>query len=203
MNTVELQQDLALDQFFTPPRLARRLVEWADVQGIPGDRILEPGAGRGAIANLLPPEAWKVEIDPGCLPYLNGVNVVQADFLTWEAPHRFDVILGNPPYGSVYLRGRKTNLDLEFVLKSLSQLSEHPEARVCFIMQTRFAQGKGRYERLWGTGRGYLHRLVFLAQRPQFVADSDSTARGDFALFDIRRTPAKTVQVEWWPGTWE
>lgn len=195
-------QDLTLDQFFTPPKLARRLVEWAGIDGIPGYRILEPGAGWGAIAELLPPDAWKVEIDPDCIPHLSGPNVVQADFLRWEPPHPFDVIVGNPPYGSVYLRGCETDLDLEFVLKSLDLLSDHPQARVCFLLQTRFTQGKRRYERLWGSGRAHLHRVVFLAERPQFVSDSTSTAMRDFSLFDLRRTPSEHVRVEWWPGSW-
>jgi hypothetical protein len=88
-------------QFYPTPRtLAERLVEFAEI----GDGwVLEPSAGTGGIADLLPKERTTcVEISPLHCKVLEakGHKVEQADFLAWAASTsaRFDHVVMNPPF---------------------------------------------------------------------------------------------------------
>ena len=55
--------------------------------------VLEPSCGDGAFLRHLP-GATGVEFDPRFAP--PGAHI--GDFFAWEAPARFDTIIGNPPY---------------------------------------------------------------------------------------------------------
>lgn len=86
-------------QFFeTPPELARRLVDMAEIQ--PRDTILEPSAGRGAIAKYINVEfsCDCIELNPENRKYLleNGFYLVGDDFL--QCRQMYDVIIANPPF---------------------------------------------------------------------------------------------------------
>lgn len=81
--------------FQTPPSLCRKMVRYADI-GI-DDRVLEPSAGNGNIADLM----------PGChviepahslreILELKGHHLVASDFLAFSS--RYDRIVMNPPF---------------------------------------------------------------------------------------------------------
>ena len=83
-------------QFFeTPTELAERLVELADINE--GERVLEPSAGKGRIASLMP-GCDCVELNEANKAYLeeNGFKVVGDDFMAFEG--EYDVIVANPPF---------------------------------------------------------------------------------------------------------
>ena len=83
-------------QFFeTPGEIAIRLIDKADVRL--GETILEPSAGRGAIAKYIP-ECDCVELNEDNRTYLikNNFNLVGKDFL--EFTKKYDVIIANPPF---------------------------------------------------------------------------------------------------------
>lgn len=83
-------------QFFeTPLDLAKRLVELAGI--CEGETVLEPSAGRGAIAQFLN-GCDCVELEESNRKYLheNGFNVVGDDFLSFDK--KYDVIVANPPF---------------------------------------------------------------------------------------------------------
>lgn len=85
-------------QFFpTPPELAAKLVEMANVSE--HDICLEPSAGRGNIAKYLP-NCDCIELNEANRKYLteNGFNVVHDDFMTFEPDKDYDVIVMNPPF---------------------------------------------------------------------------------------------------------
>jgi hypothetical protein len=86
--------------FPTPPELARRVVELAEIR--PGDRVLEPSAGTGNLVAAIQTSAAspvfieKVEINPK-LAELTGARC--ADFLTChDELGQFDRIVMNPPF---------------------------------------------------------------------------------------------------------
>jgi len=85
----------------TSEKLARLAVEAAEIK--PGDVCLEPSAGLGGIALLMPKEKTVcVEISSLFAEVLRGkgLNVEQSDFLEWSAQtiKRFDKVVMNPPY---------------------------------------------------------------------------------------------------------
>ena len=86
-------------QFFeTPTELASEMVRWADIQ--PGDTVLEPNAGRGAIAleiaRITRPDC--IELNQRCRSHVMGLgfHVVGDDFL--DQVHCYDHIIANPPF---------------------------------------------------------------------------------------------------------
>lgn len=94
--------DYAHQYFPTPKMLAERCIELANIQ--PGMTCLEPQAGLGGLACLLPKQRTTcVELAPlRCLALseMGFQKVVEGDFLTWSAStyERFDRIVMNPPF---------------------------------------------------------------------------------------------------------
>jgi protein-L-isoaspartate O-methyltransferase len=90
--------------FPTPPEIARRVVELADIQ--PGQRILEPSAGTGSLVRAIQEahedaDITAVEINPQLAAGLSGMvqRCECADFLTLgEDLGEFDRIVMNPPF---------------------------------------------------------------------------------------------------------
>jgi len=83
-------------QFFeTPEHIAKQLVEMAGIKY--NDKVLEPSAGRGAIARYIP-YCDCVELNPDNRQYLldTGFNVRGEDFLTYD--EKYNVIVANPPF---------------------------------------------------------------------------------------------------------
>lgn len=102
-------------QFFeTPEQVAARLVSLAGIK--PGERVLEPSAGRGAIINAIwacpktevPPVLFAIELNPENANFLKmmaaellefkrlSLCVEEGDFLQHEEP--YDRIVMNPPF---------------------------------------------------------------------------------------------------------
>ena len=79
--------------FETPEPLARRLIELA---GVNGGTVLEPSAGRGAIAKFMQCDC--IELEDSNRKYLleNGFNLIGDDFLNFTQP--YDYIVANPPF---------------------------------------------------------------------------------------------------------
>ncbi len=83
-------------QFFeTPIELAKELIKLANIQS--DEKVLEPSAGRGRIA-LLVPGCDCIELNPENREYLisQGLNVVGESFLDFTK--QYDVIIANPPF---------------------------------------------------------------------------------------------------------
>jgi hypothetical protein len=85
----------------TPESLAQMAVELAQIG--PHHECLEPSAGTGSLADLMPKTVTTcVEISPLHCKVLEakGLNVVKADFLKWSSAYQFDRIVMNPPFAS-------------------------------------------------------------------------------------------------------
>ena len=85
-------------QFFpTPEELAKKIVSIANIQS--DEKCLEPSAGHGNIAKLMP-NCDCIELLPENREYLlkNGFNLIHDDFLTFKSEKEYDVIVMNPPF---------------------------------------------------------------------------------------------------------
>ncbi len=82
----------------TPLPLAQELVDLAYIQD--GHRVLEPSAGTGAIATILPADAVCVEISAvhAVILKARGHEVINGDFLAYKPELPFDRIVMNPPF---------------------------------------------------------------------------------------------------------
>jgi len=85
----------------TPEHIALRVVEWADIK--PGERVLEPSAGQGAIADQIRNDALIYCMDISKLHCdvlkAKGYERVQcADFLKYYPSVKWDKCVLNPPF---------------------------------------------------------------------------------------------------------
>ncbi|WP_257291415.1 DUF4942 domain-containing protein [Endozoicomonas sp. ONNA1] len=88
-------------QFYpTPKVLAEHVIEHAGIQD--GDKCLEPSAGLGALAELMPADTDCVELSELHCKVLSekGLRAINDDFLKWstQTSNRYDRIVMNPPY---------------------------------------------------------------------------------------------------------
>lgn len=102
------------DYYPTPPEIAEQVVNFAGIDESEDDghldlRVLEPSAGRGALADLVvrnwrckhdDPKLQLVEYDKLNAERLRrkGYNVHEGDFLQYAVDEQFDRIIMNPPF---------------------------------------------------------------------------------------------------------
>jgi phospholipid N-methyltransferase len=110
LKTGQAVQVVSAPQLFpTPAHVAARMVDLARIE--PGDRVLEPSAGTGALLRAIGaapfafPRVTAVEIDPTLAQSLRqqwpAVEVLRQDFLSADRPlPSFDVVLMNPPFAN-------------------------------------------------------------------------------------------------------
>ncbi len=103
-------QVVSVPQLFpTPPSLAARMVELADIE--PGHAVLEPSAGTGNILRAIREASGgsavrtAIEINSRLCDRLRiaeeGAHVINCDFLQFDAPAtKYDRILMNPPFAN-------------------------------------------------------------------------------------------------------
>ncbi|MEM1834139.1 MAG: TaqI-like C-terminal specificity domain-containing protein [Thermosphaera sp.] len=95
----------------TPPSVVRFMVEATGIKSFDGLRVLEPATGLAPfskhIASLK--GSWKdiygVEVNPAVVEYLRRthpeLNVLEGDYLLTDFEEKFDLVIGNPPYGII------------------------------------------------------------------------------------------------------
>ncbi|MGI9306445.1 MAG: Eco57I restriction-modification methylase domain-containing protein [Gammaproteobacteria bacterium] len=122
-----------LGQVFTPPEIVRQMLALRKNRGA----VLEPAAGDGAFLRALGGAATGVEIDPH---YAAQSGARCMDFFDYPVSHKFETIIGNPPYVRYQdippqtrqkLNGapfdRRTNLYLFFAEKCMRHLADGGE----------------------------------------------------------------------------
>ncbi len=158
----------SLDRYYTPPDLARVLVDQLGIG--PGLAICEPSAGGGAFVEALaatkPARLVAVDVDPSAPGLTMGTASVCADFLDleWSTRCQFDWIVGNPPYRDA----------LAHVLHALEQ-----GGRVAFLLRIGFLESAKRAP-FWADHP--CRRIWALSERPSFTSDGKTDAAA-YALF--------------------
>lgn len=131
-----------LGQVFTPWKVVRKMLSLRQNKG----SVLEPSCGDGAFLNALDRDALGVEVDSGLS---SDPRVVRCDFFDYPTDHKFDTIVGNPPYvrfrdihestrNLLDMRGfdARSNLYLFFIGKCIDHLL--PGGELIFITPRDF-----------------------------------------------------------------
>lgn len=94
-----------IDYYPTPEPIGYKMVEFADIK--PGDSVLEPSAGHGAIARFFPEDTKNVAIEPSSelantirLRFNKNGRVIESTFENYDVHNKFNEIVMNPPYGT-------------------------------------------------------------------------------------------------------
>jgi predicted RNA methylase len=191
--------DFSKSQWYLDAALAERIAVWA--QGnwpYPKRmRVLEPSAGRGALAVPLRAFFGEVvccDIDPENAAQLRrlGFQVYEGDFRKLDPGEieQFDLAVMNPPF-----EDGATEAHVLHALKFADRV-------VCHCPLTTLA-GKDRREGLWSTA--YLKRLVIHASRPKYSGCKTGGAT-DMCTIDVHArfgrggdgVRSTGVNVEWW-----
>jgi len=122
-----------LGQIFTPQHIVSTMLNLRENDGL----ILEPSSGDGAILRNLQKDAVGIEIDKRLVKDSRVKNI---DFFDYSTEHKFDTIIGNPPYVrfqdilletqfklDLNIFDRRTNLYQFFIKKSIEHLNENGE----------------------------------------------------------------------------
>lgn len=145
----ELPKRIELDFYPTPIEFCLAVVQKLDRDGyldVIGN-MLDPGCGTGVWGEALDlyfPERHirKVGVELRNDTVLHDAYEVvhyNMDYLKWNPSERFDLILGNPPFG----------IDEDFVDKSLELLSK--KGFLVFLLPTTFQESKKRYKKYYST----------------------------------------------------
>lgn len=133
---IAIDEPKLFQSFYTPPELAKRVVELADIGA--GEVVLEPSAGEGAIVNAIfdfEPRAIVTAVELNPVAYRKLVHkgggtftAYNVDFLNRAAlklrPGDFDKVVMNPPFSH--------NQDIQHVKYALSLV--RPGGRLVAIM---------------------------------------------------------------------
>lgn len=131
--------------FPTPPALVQEMIIEAELR--PGDRVLEPSAGKGDIALAIraagaEPDVLEVITDLRDILELKGLHLVGRDFLSYEPGPVYDAVIMNPPFEDL--------ADIDHVRHAYELVK--PGGRVVAIMGESpfFRQGRKAEDfRLW------------------------------------------------------
>ena len=203
-----IPRDASRSQWYTDPRTARRVVDWACLDWL-GDvdpavsswTVLEPSAGDGALLRALEQyvprqQMWSIDIDPRNVELLQsqGYQADCMDFLELQPTGRLDLVIMNPPYE-----------DGQAEVHIIHALNFAP--RVVALAPMTTLEGVTRSTRLWSHVE--LQRMVVFSKRPKFGHVAGKGKGGGetaMCVFDIRRAkrgkeqPLKmdSVSVEFW-----
>lgn len=198
------RRDVALSQWFTPPELATRIVQWALEPY--GEHellsVIEPSCGHGALIHAMLDTTQigfvlGVDIDPRNVEHCRKrfepfgmVAIDQADFLNYWPERRHDLTIANTPF-----ENGATEAHILHAMKHCD--------RGVFHCPLTTLEGRKRREGLWS--EAYLKRLAICSSRPKYGEKAGATA---MCTIDVVRRPegrsrgrvaASGVEVEWWP----
>lgn len=139
-----------IDFFPTPPPLAQRMVQLANIN--PGEHVLEPSAGKGDIADAIRAAGGKVdavELSDTLRKVIEakGHKLVGTDFEAFDSHEQYDAIVMNPPWSG--------GADVRHVMRAFGMLKPGGRLVALMSMHPSFAQDKASVAfRAWMDGMG-------------------------------------------------
>ena len=150
------------DYYATPEPIGLKMVEFADIK--PGEKVLEPSAGHGAISRYFPEDTARTLVEPSTSLASRaaltspGARVVVDRFENLDpGANKFDAIIMNPPFGT----GGKT------AIEHLAKAAKH-------------LRNGGRIVALIPHGPAADKRF------DEFMDDSSGSAKGLYLVGDIK-----------------
>jgi hypothetical protein len=144
------------DDYPTPAWVTRLVIPHLGLA--PSATILEPSPGAGAMVNVLRDAGYNVIAQEG-------------DFLSSQAGHAIDAVIGNPPYGQ---QGR---IALRFIEHAL-RLTEARRGTVAMLLKVDFDSGSTRSHvfdhQAWATKIVLRDRIVWF--EPKIASPSENHA---------------------------
>ena len=141
-----------------------------------GTEVLEPSAGNGNIVQIFKKyypdkNITALELREEERNNLSNLtdNVIIDNFLERNIINKYDIIIGNPPYG----------LAIEFVKKSLKSLKD--DGILIFLLRTAFLESRTRYE-FWQENP--LTGLLTLSKRPSFTGKGTDATSYSWFVWD-------------------
>ena len=208
-------RNVSLSQYFTPPDLAAKVVEWAceyrggyrKANGEPM-RVLEPSAGNGALVRPLVAAGAHVEAVELDVRYMSDIakalghgkrehrmhvpcNFLELPAYTLHSGTHFDLCVMNPPY--------EDGKDVAFILHALEFAP-----RVVGIFQAGIEYGVDRYDDLWSVVRPT--RILKLKRR-WFKSQDGKGGLTNYVVLELMRRSPLTAEragipdrptLEWW-----
>ena len=201
--------DASLAQWFTPPKLARRICQ-AFIT--PGRKIIEPSAGSGSLihAALHAGDGDEVvqafDIDPRWVDHLRERFACAPNFTAYHRNyletganiirHRPpSTVLMNPPDAS------REGIDVaDFMVKAMYDAG--PLGDVVALLRLNCLTGVDRRENVWS--RADILNVAYLSRRPAY---GDGGGKQEWCVVRYKqpkgkRDPVQRPQTEWWGDAW-
>jgi len=182
--------DRSRGAWWTPPKLARRIAEWADLEGC---GVIEPAAGIGNLAR--PATAYAehvtaVEVDPATYRSLakrcGGLLTHHCGDAFRLVGDHWDVCLMNPP-------------DVGECLLQWLELGAAIADRTVALIRLN---GLTTFDRAGFWKRVHMTRITMLARRPKFSAAGGSQ-EWCVVEWERERPPLSGgTDIEWWTEAW-
>lgn len=165
----------------------------------PVEEILDPGCGNGVWAKECVKLVYAIE-ETNNYPYITAIDlephiterpdlvdkIITGDYLEYDSPYKFDLIVGNPPY----------SLAEAFIEKSLNLLYE--DGYVYFLLRLAFLEGIKR-------GKGFFQfyppkRVYVCSRRPSFFTSRNGRHTTDtlaYAMFLWQKGYKGKPELDW------
>lgn len=141
------------------------------------DTVLDIGAGDGRWGAMARdwvtsaagehPVVYGVELQDQPQPYGFAYWAANTNFLDWQAPTQFDLIVSNPPY----------SLAEKMIRRAWTMLA--PDGLMIMLLRQAFQSGMRRYNGLWN--EIYPFAVPTLSRRPSFYCGGTNAT--DYSLF--------------------
>jgi len=175
------------DYFATPEPLGLKMMEWAGLQ--PGERVLEPSAGHGAIARWAPSTVSATAIEPSDelssrMAMIFDGEIKRERFEDLHVVNKYDAVVMNPPFGSA---GRTA---IDHLNKAASHLKDG--GRVIAILPDGPAAGK-KFDK-WYEEVENIYLVAEISLSRVTFERAGTTVRGRIVVLDKAPDPTMVSQ---------
>ncbi len=194
-NKEEFTKDTLISFVETPPEIAQLMVTLISQKKKKNSLILDTGCGKGIFLEALLEAGFQnvegIELNfqlfNFCKKKFPQITLYRTDFLTWNPPKKYDVIIGNPPYAhynqlpefqrkkvAEITKTKESDIYYAFIIKAINLLKERGE--LIYIVPYGFLYNTfAKNVRKKLTQEGYLTTLIDLDEIRLFQGENPET----------------------------